>query len=547
MTTQEMNTADALRAILDNLEAEQAIKNSRETISYINKPEKISISSNDAEQASNEFNSQVGNSFYSFKVDLPRPALDVKSLELLSANIPQAQVNIPDDSLIFFYYRIKMTRNFDDTQTVIRESPSINNLYYVRLLPSYYKKELIPNYTNYGFNRTFVNYEDVATELVKSCATDLAYVNVPNNALDNFIPNDISIVYNEDLNKFQMVANNINTAWDYAPYYVGSKTYSIGDIVRVSTVSGFYTSLVNDNSGNQPNTSPTQWSYSLHVAPTWNLFKTYNQNDIVYYSVNNSYYISTVNNNVGSTPTALTNWALFDTIPSTLNKQWYTYLVAGYEDPNVYTLSETLNSIFLGIDFNMNSFVSPATAQLYSIPPQPVIQYQTLNLRLGFTWNGFYNWSFDTEISVTTQNSLDQNGVIITFNRLRPIPQYQISFGLGETYSISAIPSVGNPYTSTTYTADNFANLVYSSIVSVYTSIIGPSTTDTQRNTNLLSIVPMDCNNLGITFYEPRISAKLTKIVRDIYSIYFEFRREDGEPYYFSNNAIITLQLGLTY
>jgi ribonucleoside-diphosphate reductase alpha chain len=41
-----MNTAEALRAILDNLEAEQAIKNSRETISYINKPEKISISSN---------------------------------------------------------------------------------------------------------------------------------------------------------------------------------------------------------------------------------------------------------------------------------------------------------------------------------------------------------------------------------------------------------------------------------------------------------------------------------------------------------------------
>ena len=41
MTTQEMNTADALRAILDNLEAEQAVKNSRETISYINKPENI--------------------------------------------------------------------------------------------------------------------------------------------------------------------------------------------------------------------------------------------------------------------------------------------------------------------------------------------------------------------------------------------------------------------------------------------------------------------------------------------------------------------------
>ena len=487
MTTQEMNTADALRAILDNLEAEQAAKNSRETISYINKPEKISISSNNAEQASNEFNSQTGNSFYSFMVDLPRPALDVKSLELLSANIPQAQVNIPDDSLIFFYYRIKMTRNFDDTQTVIQESPSINNLFFVRLLPSYYKKELIPNYTNYGFNTTFANYQEVADQLVKSCATDLAYVNT-NSGVPQFIPNDISITYNEDFNKFQMTGNNVNTPW----------------------------------------------------AIQWNDATSYNTNDIVLWE-EGVYYIAIQSNTNTSPPDYPAAWALY-----TAN-QWYTYLVAGYEDPNVYTLSETLDTIFLGIDFNMNTFVTPATAQLFSIPPQPVVQYQTLNLRLGFTWNGLYNWSFDTEISVTTQNSLDQNGVIITFNRLRPVPQYNISFGLGETYSIGAIPSVGNPYTATTYTADNFANLVYSSIVSVYTSIIGPSTTDTQRNTNLLSIVPMDCNNLGITFYEPRISAKLTKIIRDIYSIYFEFRREDGSPYYFSNNAIITLQLGLTY
>ena len=286
-----------------------------------------------------------------------------------------------------------------------------------------------------------------------------------------------------------------------------------------------------------------------YTFPTWIAEETYNINDIVFVESDNSYYISSTNSNMGNNPPDSPDfWVLYSSGAETSSKNWYTYFIAGYEDPNVYTISQTLETIFLGTDFNMNIYTNPATAQLYSIPAQPTVKYQTLNLRLGFTFNGIYNWSDQTTITFTTPSQLNQNFQILTFNRLRPVPQYDV-LSVGDVYAPQALPAIpaNNPYTSTTYTAENFANLVYSSVVSIYTSIIGPSTTDTQRNTNLLSIVPMDCNNLGITFYEPRISNKLTKIIRDIYSIYFEFRREDGSPYYFSNNAIITLQLGLTY
>jgi len=587
MTTQEMNTEDALRAILDNLEMEQSMKNQNETISYVNQPEKIAISSNNGEQAQITYNGYFQNAFYNFTVNLPRPALGVKSLELLSVNIPQCQVNLPDDSLVFYYYRVKTQRNVDDTETILNDPPSSTNLYYVRLLPSYYKKELIPNGNNYGINRTFTSYSDLATELVKACSTDLAYVNA-NNSSSHFIPNDISIVFNDTLNRFQMVGNNTNTSWVPTTWTAG--TYKQYDIVRYISVN--YISTTNNNTST-PGLTPTvtAWVTSPQVYLPKDIVSYLGNNYTCIYENNgitpigsggsSTYWILTAWNSSTDYaalrgPPYNLNWPVtyggiyyFNlNVNSNLNKQpnlnpsfwttnnWevytgplkYAYLVAGYEDPNVWTLTQSLKTVFDGLDFNMNTFVTPATAQLYSIPSAPIQQYQTLNLRLGFTFNGLYNWSVNTIIAGNADIFSNGNIYALLFNRLRPVPPYEIEFGLGAPrLSVAAIPSTGNPYTATTFTADAFANLVYSSIINIYTNIIGPSTTDTERNINLLDTVPLNCNNLGITFYNPVISNKLTKIPPDVYSIYFEFRREDGTEYYFSNNAIITLTLGLTY
>ena len=139
-----------------------------------------------------------------------------------------------------------------------------------------------------------------------------------------------------------------------------------------------------------------------------------------------------------------------------------------------------------------------------------------------------------------------QFGSLLTlfYNRLRPVPTYAYaipSFELLGAYSETPIISTNS------YTADAFCNLVYSSAIYVYTRILGGSTTDTVRNTNLLAIMPLNCGNLGVTFSANFIDNPLFKVDNDIYSIEFEFRTDNDQPYWFSNNSVVTLQLRLTY
>jgi hypothetical protein len=57
----------------------------------------------------------------------------------------------------------------------------------------------------------------------------------------------------------------------------------------------------------------------------------------------------------------------------------------------------------------------------------------------------------------------------------------------------------------------------------------------------------MNCGNLGISFYAPYLDNPLTKVQNDIYSIFVEFRDEFGDPYYFTNNAVVTITFKMTY
>jgi hypothetical protein len=96
---------------------------------------------------------------------------------------------------------------------------NLKYLHMIRLLPSYYKSELFSDgansnqnlFGNYGVNRTFTDYEDLASELAVSCAHDPMYdARVAQlGVFPTFIPNDISITYNPTSNKFYFTGNNI--------------------------------------------------------------------------------------------------------------------------------------------------------------------------------------------------------------------------------------------------------------------------------------------------------------------------------------------------
>jgi hypothetical protein len=89
--------------------------------------------------------------------------------------------------------------------------------------------------------------------------------------------------------------------------------------------------------------------------------------------------------------------------------------------------------------------------------------------------------------------------------------------------------------------------LVYSSTLSVYASVVGGSTLDTQQNTNLLAMGTMNCGNLGISFFSPFISNPLLISGGDLYTITLELKDEFGEPYVLTNNAVASFVLKITY
>jgi len=370
-------------------------------------PERIFINSYNDTNFVKSALSQDEESYAGIRVKFPRPALNVKTIELISAQIPIPSTNIIDTETTFFYYRVGHNGQNNAPSPLLYA-----DLHMVRLLPSYYKKEFFTaaNYAAYGFNRTFQDYQDLSNELAKSCLRDPT----SDNGLTYHIPGDVSIFYDASLNRFRMLGNNV---------YVG----------------GIFT--------------------------------------------------------------------------------WY-YIPAGFRDPNVARLQAFLNTITTGDQ------ITPG------FPGQPFKLYRTLNLRLGWGWDGVNN-----DVSSLGSN---QTGINLSLlNRFRPLPT--TVFDLGEDlYSVIATHFLYN-------TADSFGDLVYSNTCCIYTDIIGSSTTDTNRDSGLLATIPLNTANLGVAFWSSGFTRPLTKISENLYEMSLEFKTDNGVPFYFPNSAIFTIELSLTY
>ena len=290
----------------------------------LNQPELVSLSSANA--------SAVGGSYgYSqFSVNMPRPILEAETLQLLAANIPLCTQNIPDTACTFWYYRLDEYAN---------PVPSTENLFFVRLLPSYYKPEFFQTTpAKYGQNITFDTYTDVATQLALSCTNDIAYNNLASalsaGELTNFyqmqyIPSDVNIFFNSSTkNKF--IAEGLNTTaplfkYSAADTYAAGTTYDVD--VYVSYAKNVYRSLISGNVGNQPDASPTWWAYVTDKMVQD--FVAYTPYYAGQYCVSGGViYQASINIWTGSFST-LDGW-----VAPTAEFN-YRYLITGYSDPNV--------------------------------------------------------------------------------------------------------------------------------------------------------------------------------------------------------------------
>lgn len=86
-----------------------------------------------------------------------------------------------------------------------------------------------------------------------------------------------------------------------------STVYQLNDLVKASNGT-YYISIASDNVGNNPVTSPEEWT-SFDLIVNWNEFETYSQYDIVKGS-DGLLYSSVINTNLNNNPTAAdpTKW-----------------------------------------------------------------------------------------------------------------------------------------------------------------------------------------------------------------------------------------------
>jgi len=603
----------------------------------LNQPELLSVSSANAEQTGSSY------AYSQFNVNMPRPVLEAETLQLLAANIPLCTQNFPDTACTFWYYR---------TDEYSGNVPNTENLFFVRLLPSYYKPEFI-SAGLYGFNQTFDTYNAVASQLSLSCTNDLAYDNLKYQDGEDttvyqlhYIPSDVSITYNSAPNKFQMTGLNTPAplvAYSAANTYAAGTTYAAG--AYVSYNHKVYRSLQAGNVGHTPGAvgSSTWWTFVTDkLVVNYAVGTSYRKGQYVangggtIYVANNDIYAS------GSFSTG-SGWVIPD---AEFN---YRYLVTGYADPNVallqntsrrqwnqYALFETgdivqyqgqsyqaiqqnkgwlpfqtssasvysivktdykrgavvyytlysswwkcisdnppANSItvnpFTCSDYWIPSYWSPQSDNTglpivglntissqfdmndtfgggqieypfpYGVPGQPFNPNprRLLNSLLGFCWNGLFDPTAVNDVLTTT--NVSTSSITTDFlNRLRPVPQYYVRYGVGGL-------GEGRGTTAITYTADGYANLVYTSIVAIYSTIVYGSTLDSQRNTNLIGLSSMNAGNLGVSFFDNKINGPLRVKGSDIYSIGIELRDEMNEPYPLWNSAVATFTLKLTY
>lgn len=511
-----------LKQILEILEQQNDTTNTS-FHSYFYQPNRLVINTDDATTKSFNYNQT---SFNSVSFNLSKPCLNVKALQLLNLNIPlTTSTSFNDYELILPYYRLRTQRNYDDTQTIFVDEPSISNLFFIRLLPSYYPQNIIPNSQIYGFNKTFNNYEDLQIELAKSCANDLA---TNNGSPQKFIPNDISITFNQSLNKFQLTGNNINSSWDtkQIPEWSNTITYNENDVVKRNSI--LYVSQINNNTAQPPSAN---WFVVTTAIPEWFSNITYGLNDLVIHD--DIIYISLQDYNSDLIPTSYPSFWLEYTFGK-LN----TYLIAGYDDPNIQTLMETVNNESYLFDFSYSQY---DLNDIVGIPPQPFIKNSkyTLSRRLGFNFNGIFRFPLQQNIVGYTSPTIEP----LLYNRMRPIPPYEFVPDLGLSIPI---PN-NNPYTSTTYIADGFCNLVLTSIVYLYGNFIGTSSLSSGDNNNLMAIIPVNCSALGVSFSSEFLDNPFTKVNNNIQDITLEFRNEHNQPFLVGNNGIITFSFKILY
>ena len=498
---------ERLDEVLDNLEGTKDLS-AAPARPFLNQPDRVFISSQDDESQVISGIDVQEQTFSQFTIELTKPLLNVKSIQLVSATIPQGGLSFPDEELLYWYY--KGTRGDYLSGNYFTRA----NLHFVRILPSYYKPELVYNYKATGYsewvNTTLYGNGDIVTyngnqyisiqagNSNRNPVTQTAFWTYQNSVeLDTrttFAFNRSFTDYN-DLNSSLAKITQADPYYNYITNQVKAWSATVQYYTQQIVTSGgnTYYSLQNSNLNKNPATQPLFWQLLASTAE----MPSFIPNDISL-----SY-----DSNTGK----------FMMIVTSIGLNYY--CSAGFNDPNIPIQSQLLQFITTTSDF------------LTLMPNgygQPYIIARTLNLRCGFTWDG-NNRNID--LYANTANS-----AFCLLNRFRPSP-----------FTTNVIRELyGSINTITTYTADTPPNMVLSNRILIFADFVGPSTTGSGSYENLLCSVA-NAGTLGVLNYMATFFNPLTKVAPEIYTIQIYLRTDTGVPYRLPNSAIVGIELAIQY
>lgn len=445
---QNSDLRNKINEIVDQFPSEQRV-NQGPYRSFVFQPDRISLSSNEdvlpSTQLAGVALSQGGHAaaetFSAFRVRLQRSLVNVKSLQLLSCVIPNAVQNIPDNQVIFFYYRLRTVAN-----------------------------------SNQGVY----------------------------NGATNYLAGDIVTF---GINTF--VCMKANTGLQPIAPYLG--VYWLQITLPANTARPNYYDLNSDRMQYLylPPTfvSPPEESPLAQRGAYNRTFQTYA--DLVTALNVAAQYYSTIANDVTFEFDEQQNKIVLVPNPTNLANGYF-YVPCGYEDPNLSTVA----------------------SQLFLIYPGIYADGYTLNLRLGYTWNGLFPNPFSLS-NIYANNTFSDN----IYFYMRPAdPNY----------------AAGLQWDQNILTFNSYADLVNTSCVRIYADCTFGSTEEGQirqltQQSGLLSIVPVNTTNLGVGFYQNNFNNPLTKVPNIISEIGITMLTDQGQPYLLPNSATVLLELGITY
>lgn len=509
LNLQSQQMRDRVETLLE--EFPDSLKSEQNARSFLFQPERIVLSSNDdvippsnlaadyTSLAGYQNSPQDSEYFSSFRIRFQRALVRVKSIQLLSAVIPNAVQNIPDNSTYFFYYKI---RNIADSQ---QGAFDLGTLY-------------------------------AQGDFVISPANITYVCQVENN---NVNP---SITYWTSTLTLPANPNDFLGDWS------NTRVYGVGDVGKVVRYQGNYWVVTTGSTNIVPGvqywvqttlpadtTRPNYYDIGfdtlqyVRLLPSTTLFEAFpvplnnpnfiNRTFTDYQDLLGALQFCATQPGTASIPgdvsfqyNAQLNKFIF--VPNVAANPNSYYFPAGFEDPNV------TQGLYLASVGNSTVNFTPG---------------YTLNLRLGFTWNGLIPNPFLSNPFAT----IAIPNVLYSF--MRPIDPIYL-----------APPYNKQNWGSTTCTANSYGDLVNTSCVRVYADVTLGSTQDSNSKNftdaeGILSIVPVNTTNLGVAFYQNNFNNELTKIPSVLTEIGIRLVNDQGLPYLLPNSATVLLELAVTY